>query len=679
MIDRPCAPPPVTAVQPVTEVLHGVAITDPYRWLEDQNSSRTREWICLQNLHARTYLDNIPGREHVRKRVACFLAREAQDSVQEAGGRYFFRKRHRHQEQASIYTREALEGPDQLLVDPYAGSQSIHTAVKILRVSADGNLLLYETKEGGERTGTFAIVDVRSRRTLPDILPRGYLRGFAFAPDGKSFVYIHEVAGSAKPCHPGARRHVLGTSFCEDQEVFSAGAEIHGRIALVADRIRMGFIVYSFQPERRISFYLRPFETSAPAQRVLANASFSFVPFLANDRLFALTNRDAPNFRVVELSGKPDEGREWIDVITETDRRIHQCLVFQERFLVSYIRGTSTRVVLFDFQGKQIREIASSHVKTIRLAGGSRASNEAFLETESFAEPKAVTRLSVLSGERSPWCKAEIPIDSADFAHTQVWFRSKDGTRVPMYLAGLRSILAEGRHPTILTAYGGYGVPMTPQFSVFVAFLMERGCLFALPQIRGGSEFGSAWHEAAKRRKRQTAYDDFLSAANWLLDTGRTPSDRLAIFGGSNSGLLVGAAATQRPDLFRAVVCLAPMLDMIRYHLFDDAHVWRDEFGTADDPKDFEALRAYSPYHTVRDRVSYPAFLIVSGDADGTCNPLHARKMTARLQRASCSGRPILLDYSPFRGHSPVLPLSERIQALTDRLAFLCDQLGLGV
>jgi prolyl oligopeptidase len=218
---------------------------------------------------------------------------------------------------------------------------------------------------------------------------------------------------------------------------------------------------------------------------------------------------------------------------------------------------------------------------------------------------------------------------------------------------------------------------MTPQFSVFVAFLMEQGCLFALPNIRGGSEFGVDWHNAAKRRNRQVAIDDFLSAAEWLIANGRTTRRDLAIFGGSNSGLLVGAALTQRPDLFRAVVCMVPMLDMLRYHLFDNAEVWVDEFGTADDPEDFPALARYSPYHQVRDGVDYPATMIVSGDADRNCNPLHARKMTARLQAANASEHPIFLDYNPFRGHSPVLPLSERVAALTDRMAFLCDQLGL--
>ncbi len=291
----------------------------------------------------------------------------------------------------------------------------------------------------------------------------------------------------------------------------------------------------------------------------------------------------------------------------------------------------------------------------------------------------SLIRYSAKSNERTLWAKRSMPFDSTDFSHSQIWFMSKDGTRVPMYLVGRRDTLKRSGNPTIMTSYGGYGVSMTPQFSIFVAFLMERGCLFALPNIRGGSEFGVEWHNAAKRLNRQTAYDDFLCAAEWLLKTGRTAPGKLAIFGGSNSGLLVGAALTQRPDLFRAVVCMVPMLDMLRYHLFDYGHIWRSEFGTADDPNDFAVLAKYSPYHRVRDGVAYPATMLVSGDADRNCNPLHARKMTARLQAANASERPIFLDYSKFRGHSPVLPLSERIEALTDRMAFLCDQLQLPV
>jgi prolyl oligopeptidase len=337
------------------------------------------------------------------------------------------------------------------------------------------------------------------------------------------------------------------------------------------------------------------------------------------------------------------------------------------------------QIRIFDFSGKALGELPIRSDETVRIVGGSPDSNELLLETESFTKPIGIFRYSSKSANRTLWAKRSIPFDATDYAHSQIWFVSKDGTRVPMYLVGRRDILDATGNPTIMTSYGGYGVSMTPQFSVFVAFLIERGCLFALPHIRGGSEFGVAWHEAAKRRNRQTAYDDFLFAAQWLIETGRTAPRKLAIFGGSNSGLLVGAALTQRPDLFRAVVCMVPMMDMLRYHVFDNAHVWKDEFGSVDDPDDFAALAKYSPYHQVRQGGAYPATMIVSGDADRNCNPLHARKMTARLQAANASEHPIFLDYSKSRGHSPVLPLSQRIEALTDRMAFLCDQLQLPV
>lgn len=297
-------------------------------------------------------------------------------------------------------------------------------------------------------------------------------------------------------------------------------------------------------------------------------------------------------------------------------------------------------------------------------------------ESESFTRPCEIHRFSIRSRERELWARQSIPFKSEDYAHTQVWFKAKDGTLIPMVLVSARNADQSQPRPAIMTAYGGYGVSMTPQFSVLVAFLLERGCLFALPNIRGGSEFGATWHQAAKRRNRQVAIDDFLGAAEWLIETRKTAPERVAIFGGSNSGLLVGAALTQRPDLFRAVLCMVPMLDMLRYHLFDNAAVWKGEFGTSDDPEDFAALLRYSPYHAVRDGVDYPATMIVSGDLDKNCNPLHARKMTARLQAASASRHPIILDYNEFRGHSPVLPLSTRTSALADRLAFLCKELG---
>ncbi len=671
--------PPFSPIEPVTEVLHGMPITDPYRWLEDQDSPRTRQWIEEQTRYARGYLDHIPGRERIRERIREFLAVETYDSLQKVGNRYFFRKRLPDQEQPCIYMREEPDGKDQLLIDPAERGTGKYTAVKPLRVLRDGRLMLFEVKEGGERTGTFKLLDIESRGTLPDGLPRGYLRGFAFAPDGKSFYYIHEPMDSKRPFYRAAYLHVLGSNFEDDREIFRAGEDEKLRLCLVADATRLGFLVYRFLEKTRTDFYLKPWQSNEAPERIVTNADYSFGPLLLRSRILAITDRYAPNLRIVELRPRPGGEPEWADLVPESDGRIQQWAVAGDRLLVSYIRGTTQQVSIFDLAGNKADEIPVRAGETVRITGASPENDELFLESESFAEPVAIHRYSPREGKRIPWAKKTVPFDSARYEHIQVRYTSKDGTEIPMFLVGCRDVLAGSCHPAILTSYGGYGVSMTPQFSVFVAFLIERGCLFALPNIRGGSEFGAEWHEAAKRRNRQTAYDDFLSAAEWLIQTGRTSAARLAIFGGSNSGLLVGAAITQRPELFRAAVCMVPMLDMLRYHLFDNAHVWKEEFGTVDDPDDFAALAKYSPYHRVRDGVAYPATLIVSGDADRNCNPLHARKMTARLQAASASSHPIFLDYSKFRGHSPVLPLSERIEALTDRMAFLCDQLQLPV
>ncbi len=670
--------PPHSTLEPVTDVFHGVSITDPYRWLEDQDSPRTRAWIEEQTRYARSYLDSIPGRERIRERIREFLAVETYDSLQRAGGRYFFRKRLPDQEQPCIYMREGADGEDHLLVDPSKRGTGDFTAVKPLRVSSDGRLLLYEVKEGGERTGTFELLEIETRNRLPDLLPRGYLRGFAFAPDCKSFYYVHEAVDAKKPFYRAAYHHVLlGTPPSEDKEIFFAGEDQKIRLSLVSDRKHLGFFVYHFLGKTVTDIYLKSFDGETQPISIFRGIEYMLGLRLMDQKILAITDREAPNRRIVEIRLRENGEHEWIDIVPESDMVISNWLVVGDSVFVSYMREMTHRVFIFDFSGKKTGEMPIRSDETLRLLGGSADSDELLFETESFTEPIGVFHYSAKSNQRTLWAKKSIPFDPADYDHSQIWFMSKDGTRIPMYLVGRRDVLGRTGNPTIMTSYGGYGVSMTPQFSIFVAFLMERGCLFALPNIRGGSEFGVKWHNAAKRRNRQTAYDDFLSAAEWLLKTGRTSSGKLAIFGGSNSGLLVGAALTQRPDLFGAVVCMVPMLDMLRYHLFDNAHVWKDELGTVDDPDDFAALAKYSPYHQVRTDVAYPATMIVSGDADRNCNPLHARKMTARLQAANVSEHPILLDYSKFRGHSPVLPLGERVEALTDRMAFLCDQLQL--
>jgi prolyl oligopeptidase len=672
-------PPPQSSVEPVTEFFHGVPVTDPYRWLEDQESLRTRTWIEDQTRFARSYLDGIPGREQIRERLLALLSVETYDSLQRVGNRYFFRKRLPNQEQPCIYMRDEVDGEDQILLDPADRGSGPYTAVKPLQVSQDGRLLLYEVKEGGERTGSFEFLEIDTRARVTDRLPRGFLRGFAFAPDGKSFYYVHESVETKQPSYHAAYHHVLGTPFSDDQEIFFAGEGKNIRLSLLSDRKRLAFYVYRFLEKTLTDVYLKYFDNQRPPGPILLGIDYTLGLRLLDEKIFAFTDRHAPNRRIVEIRLRDNGEYEWIDIIPESDTPISDWLVVGHRIYVSYVRNMTHQVCIFDLSGQKIGEIPIRSDETVRMIGGSSDSDELLLQTESFTEPIRIFRYSAGRKELALWANPNIPFDSANYSHSQVRYVSKDGTSIPMFLVGRHEVLESGGSPTIMTSYGGYGVSMTPQFSIFVAFLMEHGCVFALPNIRGGSEFGVDWHNAAKRRNRQTAFDDFLSAAEWLIKSGRTAPGKLAIFGGSNSGLLVGVALTQRPDLFCAVVCMVPMLDMLRYHLFDNAHVWKDEFGTVDDLDDFTALAKYSPYHQVRQDVSYPATMIVSGDADRNCNPLHARKMTARLQAANVSDHPIFLDYSKFRGHSPVLPLSMRIQALTDRMAFLCDQLRLSL
>ena len=673
-------PPPFSPVEPVTEVLHGVPVTDPYRWLEDQESLRTREWIAAQTRYARSYLDSIPGRERIRERIRELLDVETYDSLQKVGSRYFFRKRTVGQEQFCICMREGFEGADEVLIDPSLRGTGPHTAVRPLHISPDGSLILYEVKQGGERTGTFEFLDIQKREVLPDTLPRGYLRGFAFSPDCRVFYYVHEAVGTKDPFRRVAYKHVLGTSFAADEEIFVAGNGKDERLHIVADGEHLGFLLVRFAENVTTDFYLWEFDGRAQPQPVIQNANYKFGPLLLKNRhILAITDLDAPNLKIVEVRPTENAEVEFVDIVPSSDVPIQNWVVSGDRIFVAYLPNLQAEIKIFDFAGKSLGHVPVDAWDTVRLVGGSQDGDEMFLERESFTKPIQTCSYASIKPEIALWASRRVPFDSQRFSQTQAWFPAKDGTQIPMSLVGLREVLVGGPHAAIMTSYGGYGVSMTPQFSVFVAFLMEQGCLFALPNIRGGSEFGSEWHAAAKRRNRQVAFDDFIAAAEWLIQTGRTQPERLAIFGGSNSGLLIGTAMTQRPDLFRAIVCMVPMLDMLRYHLFDNAHIWKDEFGTAENPDDFRALVNYSPYHNVHDGIAYPATMIVSGDSDQNCNPLHARKMTARLQAANASERPIMLDYSRYRGHSPVLPLSDRVEALTDRMAFICDQLQLKV
>ena len=671
--------PPYTPVEPVTDVLHGLAITDPYRWLEDSHSERTRQWISGQTQYARRFFDSIPGRERIRQRVAELLSVDSVEAPCKVGDRYFFLKRSTQCDQAAIWMRDGENQQDELLIEP----EDSRTALRVLNVSRDGRFVAYGLKRSGEDSSEVKIFDVAQHKTLADGLPRGYLTGFAFAHDSKSYYYVHEPSDVTHPHRLQARRHFIGRDRHEDRTTFDAGEDTHTKLGLriSEDSRYLAYVVVRSDQTKTVDLYLHDVFSTAPAQLIAENMDYPFFPFIVDRQLVVMTKWQAPNKRIIAIDIDRPAQQNWRVLVAESSSPIRDIAVRRRKIFVTYVENLEARTDIYDLDGTKTGALPYPPNGTVKLLSNPVDTDELFYTFSSFVQPETVFRYRIETGEQRTWSERKIAFDPSTVEIRQVWYSSKDGTRVPMFLLQKRGCRPTGRIPTVLTGYGGFGKSVTPQFSAFATFVIEHGGLFAVANIRGGSEFGAQWHEQGKRRKRQNAFDDFIGAAEWLVDAGcgYTRPARLAIAGASNGGLLVGAALTQRPDLFCAAICVGPLLDMLRYHSGRFADEWIDEYGSAENRDDFPYLYAYSPYQHVRYGVRYPSVLLVSGDADTRCDPMHARKMTARLQAASCPGRRTLLDYSALRGHVAALPLSDRIDALTDRLAFLCEQIGLHV
>jgi prolyl oligopeptidase len=676
------APPP-TPVEPVTEILHGVEITDPYRWLEDQNSPQTRKWLEEQAAYTRAYFAAIPDRERIRTRVRELLGvKEVISEPWNIGERYFFLKRHEGRDQPFIVMRDGLFGPETILVDPAQRGSGNSIAVSIAAISRNGRFLAYSVRQGGTDHSALEIFDVELGAVLPDRLSEGYCTGFAFSPDGAGFYYSHRELHDPHPNCRAAFWHRFGTEPAQDQEIFFAGDEPNLFLGILSspESNLLAYVISFTGKSPRTSLCLQAMSSKpSEAKLVVAEIKGCFVPFFVRGQLLAFTDFAAPNFRIVQIDSVRPDSASWHDIVPVSDKRIQQFSVAGDQVFVTRIDRFSTSVQAFGLDGERKEAPHFPSGGTIDLLNRTNATEKLFYSFTSISEPAAIHCYDARTEEDVAWSEESLAVDASAIAVEETAYTSTDGTSVPLFLAARENLLHSGPLPTFLTGYGGFGSCVTPRFTAFATFLMEQGFLLAVPALRGGSELGEQWHRAGKARNRQNSFNDFAAAAEWLIREQRSPSDRIAIGGGSNAGLLVGAAITQRPDLFRAAICLGPLLDMTRYHLFDFAAGWSDEYGSPEDQGHFQSLLAYSPYHRVLDRVGYPAVLLISGDADTRCNPMHARKMTARLQAATSSTHPILLDYKPAWGHTPVQPFSTKIESLTDRLAFVCHELGVHV
>ena len=668
------ARPPKTEIKEVKETLYGVDIIDSYRWLEEQNSPETRSWIDAQNAYTDSLINNIAGRDELKKKVAALLKVETMTAPTVRNGRYFFSHRTADQDQASLYMRRGLNGKDELLVDPLALSPTHTITVNLPSVSRDGSVIVYALRQGGEDEITPHIFDVDAHKEFNDKFPRARYNGIALLPD-KTGLYYTKLTKEG----PRVFFHTIGTAVEQDEEIFGKGYGPEKIInsAVSLDGHYLVLTVSHGSAAAKTEVYFRDLKTKGPITPIVNDIQAAFFPSVSGDKMYLNTNWKAPKSRLLEVDLKNPARDKWREVLPESDAVLDGVTLVGGKIVAQYFKDVVSRLKVIEPSGKVVREITPPTLGSLSGVSGTWDSNEGFYSFNSFHVATTTYRYDVSTGKQTVWFQTKVPFSADQYVVEQVWYGSKDGTKIPMFVAHAKGLKLDGTHPALLTGYGGFNLNSTPSFNPFAAAWISSGGVYALANLRGGGEFGEDWHHAGMLEKKQNVFDDFISAAEWLVQNKYTTPQKLAIRGGSNGGLLVGAALTQRPDLFGAVICSYPLLDMIRYHKFLVAGYWVPEYGSSDDADQFKYLFAYSPYQHVKPGTKYPAVLLISGDSDTRVAPLHARKMTALLQASTGSDKPVLLHYETQAGHSGGTPLPKQIENTTNELSFLMWQLGM--
>jgi prolyl oligopeptidase len=534
-------------------------------------------------------------------------------------------------------------------------------------------MIAYGIRQGGEDEVVVRLRDVDTGQDLPDTMPKARYQAISLTRDKSGLFY----ARHDRALGPRVLYHALGQDPASDRLLFGEGIGPEKIIAggLSEDGRYLYLIVFHGSAPKKTEVYFREADSPGPFLTIVNDLDAKFLPDVAGDTMYLQTNWQAPNGRILAVDLKQPARERWREVVPAGDATIQGFSLAGGQVFVNTLEDVASRVRIYGVDGTRRGEITFPSLGTVGGVAGRWESDEAFFGFKSFHIPETIYRYSVKAGTQAVWARPDVPIDSDAFEVHQEWYASKDGTRVPMFLVHRKGLKRDGTNPTLLTGYGGFNLSQTPAFSGRNVVWIERGGVFALPSLRGGGEFGERWHEAGMLDRKQNVFDDFIAAAEWLIQSGYTSREKLAIRGGSNGGLLVGAALTQRPDLFGAVVCEYPLLDMLRYHKFLVARFWVPEYGSSEDKGQFEVLRAYSPYQNVRAGTKYPSVLFVTGDSDTRVDPLHARKMTALVQARSAGG-PTLLLYDTKAGHSAGKAVSKDVEELTDQLSFLFWRLG---
>ncbi len=672
---------PPTPTSDTAETLHGETIPDPYRWLEDGESPATREWTAAQNALTRSYLNAVPGRADLHRRLDQLLAIGAISVPTPARGRYFYQRRDGRQNQPVLYLREGVHGEDRAVIDPNALDDGGTVALDWYYPSDDGRLLAYGLSENGSEESVLQVLEVDSGTLLGDRIPHTRAADLAWLPDGTGFYYTRYPAAGQAPAgeehyHRAIRFHRLGSDPADDPLVLKPAEKEHWPSVGISPDGRW-LVIGVARTFDQTDLYLQDLRSGAPPVAVAKDLPASFEGEVMHGRLFMRTNLDAPTYRLYAVDPERPDREAWREIVgPRHDAVLEGVRVTAAHLALSYLERASSRLRLTDHDGRGVREIPLPTLGSLFGAGAEWDGRELFYGFSSYTVPPGVYRIDMETGAEELWRRVEADVDPSRFEVSQVAVRSRDGTEVSMFLVHRAGLVRDGGNPVYLTGYGGFNISMTPAFSRSLLLWLERGGVVAIPNIRGGGEYGEDWHQQGTLGRKQNSFDDFVAAAEWLIARGYTVPERLAAAGGSNGGLLMGAVLTQRPDLFRAVVIQVPLLDMLRYHRFLIARLWIPEYGSAEDPAQFPWLRAYSPYHHVGDGVAYPAVLLATAESDTRVDPMHARKMTARLQAATSSPRPILLRLEARAGHGAGKPLNKVLEELTDTWAFVFSEVG---
>jgi prolyl oligopeptidase len=663
--------PPETVKQPITETIHGVTLTDPYRWLEDQNSPQTRAWIEAQNAYAQPLLHAYAGRDRLQKQIEAAYRIDSISRPSVRGDREFFLRRHPDQNLDVIYVRE--KGKDRVLVDPNAMSPDGSISATIEGISDKGDVLAYGLRKGGADETTVHFMDVDTGKDLADSFPLARYGSLQITPDLKAVYYTKYIPKVG----PRAFLHQMGDDPASDQQIFGDkyGTGEYISLQLAHDASYIIYSVFHGSAAEKVEVYYQDLRGEKPLVPIVTDIAAPFNVELAGDHILMETNWQAPNGRVLNVDLNDPARDKWKVVVPESKFPIDDFTAAGGKILVTYLEDVISHVKVYNTSGRLEGEVKLPGIGTASV-GGRWEQPDAYYSFTSFSTPRDIYRYNVPSGKQELWAQEKVPIDTAQFVTKQVWYQSKDKTRVPMFIVYKKGTKLDGNNPTLLTGYGGFRLSRTAEFNTEAAVWVENGGVFALPNLRGGFEFGEAWHKAGMLANKQNVFDDFISAAEYLIANKYTNPKKLAIRGASNGGLLTGAALTQRPDLFGAVVIAYPLLDMLRYQDFLVARFWVPEYGSSEDPEQFKYLLKYSPYQNVKPGTKYPAVMLTTGDSDTRVAPLHARKMTAELQADTGSDKPIILHYDTRAGHSRGgVAIDRQIEDLTDELSFIMWQL----